>query len=72
LKVFRRWFRPGTTAFFSGFRKTCAAYDVVLILDEVQSGYGRSGKFLHTNIMISKQIICLAKEWGTVFQLVGL
>jgi acetylornithine aminotransferase len=45
----------GTTAFFQDLEKY-AAYDVVLILDEVQSGYGRSGKFLHTNIMISKQI----------------
>jgi acetylornithine aminotransferase len=49
-------FRPRYHSIFSGFRKICAAYDVVLILDEVQSGYGRSGKFLHTNIMISKQI----------------
>jgi acetylornithine/succinyldiaminopimelate/putrescine aminotransferase len=57
LKVFKEWAADqGTTAFFQDLEKICAAYDVVLILDEVQSGYGRSGKFLHTNIMISKPI----------------
>jgi acetylornithine aminotransferase len=34
----------GTTE-FSSLRKVCKANDVVLILDEVQSGFGRSGKF---------------------------
>jgi acetylornithine aminotransferase len=42
---------------------------VVLILDEVQSGFGRMGSFA-INIMISNQnIICMAKGMGTVFQL---
>jgi acetylornithine aminotransferase len=36
----------GTTN-FSSIRKV-QAHEVVLILDEVQSGFGRSGKFLHT------------------------
>uniref|UniRef100_UPI0035652073 aspartate aminotransferase family protein n=1 Tax=Lutibacter sp. TaxID=1925666 RepID=UPI0035652073 len=35
----------GTTAFFQEVQKECNENNVVFILDEVQSGYGRSGKF---------------------------
>jgi acetylornithine aminotransferase len=60
----------GTTE-FSSLEKACKANDVVLILDEVQSGFGRSGKFLHINIMTSNQILFVwQKVWVTVFQLV--
>jgi acetylornithine/succinyldiaminopimelate/putrescine aminotransferase len=66
LKVFKGGLRPGTTAFFQDLEKY-AQLDVVLILDEVQSGYGRSGKFLHTNIIYQSRYNLFGKEWGTVF-----
>ena len=31
--------------FYQGLRKLCTKYDTVLICDEIQCGYGRSGKF---------------------------
>ncbi len=33
------------TEFMQDFRKACTEHNTVLILDEIQSGYGRSGKF---------------------------
>ena len=63
----------GTTEFFQALEKICKKNDVVLILDEVQSGYGRSGKFFafqHHNI--NPDIICLAKGMGNGFPIGGI
>lgn len=63
----------GTTAFFQELEKICDQYDVVLILDEVQSGYGRSGKFFaHQHHGIKPDIICMAKGMGNGFPIGGI
>jgi acetylornithine/N-succinyldiaminopimelate aminotransferase len=63
----------GTTEFFQALEKICAKYEVVLILDEVQSGYGRSGKFFaHQYHNIKADIICLAKGMGNGFPIGGI
>ncbi|MFV8391926.1 aspartate aminotransferase family protein [Flavobacterium sp. LB2P6] len=63
----------GTTEFFQALEKMCEAYDAVLILDEVQSGYGRSGKFFaHQHHNIKADIICLAKGMGNGFPIGGI
>ena len=63
----------GTTEFFQGLEKICAQYNVVLILDEVQSGYGRSGKFFaHQHHGIKPDIICMAKGMGNGFPISGI
>ena len=63
----------GTTEFFQSLEKICAKYDVILILDEVQSGYGRSGKFFaHQHHNIKADIICLAKGMGNGFPIGGI
>jgi acetylornithine aminotransferase len=63
----------GTTEFFQALEKVCNQYDVVLILDEVQSGYGRSGKFFaHQHHGISPDIICMAKGMGNGFPIGGI
>lgn len=63
----------GTTEFFQALEKVCKKYDVVLILDEVQSGYGRSGKFFaHQYHGISPDIISLAKGMGNGFPIGGI
>lgn len=63
----------GTTAFFQALEKICDQYDVVLILDEVQSGYGRSGKFFaHQHHGIKPDIICMAKGMGNGFPIGGI
>ena len=63
----------GTTEFFQALEKICKQYDVVLILDEVQSGYGRSGKFFaHQHHNIKADIISLAKGMGNGFPIGGI
>lgn len=63
----------GTTEFFQALEKICKQYDVVLILDEVQSGYGRTGKFFaHQHHNITADIICLAKGMGNGFPIGGI
>ncbi len=63
----------GTTAFFQQLEKVCTKNEVILILDEIQSGYGRSGKFFafqHHNI--HPDIITIAKGMGNGFPIGGV
>ncbi|MCW2119663.1 aspartate aminotransferase family protein [Flavobacterium sp. 7A] len=63
----------GTTEFFQALEKVCKAHDVVLIMDEVQSGFGRSGKFFaHQFHGITPDIICMAKGMGNGFPIGGI
>jgi len=63
----------GTTDFFKGLEKLCKENGVVLILDEIQSGYGRSGKFFaHQYHGITPDIISLAKGMGNGFPIGGV
>lgn len=59
--------------FLKGLRKLCDQYGVVLILDEIQSGYGRSGKFFaHQYADIKADIITMAKGMGNGFPIGGV
>jgi acetylornithine aminotransferase len=63
----------GTTDFFQALELACEKHDVVLILDEVQSGYGRSGKFFaHQYHGIKPDIISIAKGMGNGFPIGGI
>jgi len=59
--------------FLQGLRKLCDQYGVILILDEVQSGYGRSGEFFaHQHSDIKPDLITVAKGMGNGFPIGGL
>ncbi|MFO0891235.1 MAG: acetyl ornithine aminotransferase family protein [Isosphaeraceae bacterium] len=48
--------------FLPGLRKLCDDYKVLLVLDEVQSGFGRTGKlFASEHWDVEGDIVCLAK-----------
>ncbi|MBQ9077519.1 MAG: aminotransferase class III-fold pyridoxal phosphate-dependent enzyme [Muribaculaceae bacterium] len=48
--------------FLSGVRELCDRHEAVMILDEIQSGYGRSGKFFaHQYSGVRPDIITMAK-----------
>lgn len=69
-----------TTEFFLFIAKKCKENNVVLIADEVQSGYGRSGKFFafqhHLDTARSRSvqpdIISIAKGMGNGFPVGGI
>jgi len=63
----------GTTAFFIELEKACQKRGVFLILDEVQSGYGRSGEFFaFQHHHIKPDIITTAKGMGNGFPIGGV
>jgi acetylornithine aminotransferase len=59
--------------FLKDLRKLCTKYGATLILDEVQSGYGRTGKFFaHQYADIEPDIITTAKGMGNGFPVGGV
>lgn len=62
-----------TTKFMQDLRQACTDHGTVLILDEIQSGYGRSGKFFaHQHAGIRPDIITVAKGIGNGFPMGGV
>ena len=63
----------GTTEFFGELETLCKRYGTMLILDEVQSGYGRSGKFFaFQHHGIKPDLITVAKGMGNGFPIGGV
>ncbi|BDD04230.1 aspartate aminotransferase family protein [Aureibacter tunicatorum] len=59
--------------FLKSVEELCRKYDSKLILDEVQSGYGRSGKFFSfQHAGIQPDIITIAKGMGNGFPIGGV
>lgn len=64
--------RPATIEFMQLIRKKCDEYGAVYIADEIQSGYGRSGKFFyHDYSGINVDIYTMAKGMGNGFPIGG-
>ena len=60
--------RMATADFMQGLRKACDRTGTVLICDEIQCGYGRSGKFFaHQHLGVKPDIITCAKGIGNGF-----
>ncbi len=56
---------PLTSEFLEGIQKICDEKDILLIVDEVQTGVGRTGKFLCSQYFdIKPDIVTLAKGLG--------
>lgn len=65
--------RRVTSEFFQGLRKLCTQYGTVLIADEIQCGYGRSGKFFaHQYLGAKPDLITVAKGIGNGFPMAGV
>lgn len=59
---------PAPAGFLHHLRKVCDEHGILLIIDEVQSGFGRTGKFFcfeHANV--KPDIIVMAKGLGSGF-----
>lgn len=65
--------RMATAEFMQGLRKACDAHGTVLICDEIQCGYGRSGRFFaHQHLDVKPDLITVAKGIGNGFPLSGV
>ena len=62
-----------TPEFMQGLRELCDKYDTVLICDEIQCGYGRSGKFFaHQHLGVNPDMITVAKGIANGFPMGGV
>ena len=62
-----------TSEFINGLRTLCDKYGCLLILDEIQSGYGRTGKFFaHQHYGVRADIITTAKGMANGFPIGGV
>ena len=65
--------RLATKAFAQGLQAACKKYGTILICDEIQCGYGRSGKFFaHQWLDIRPDIITVAKGIANGFPMGGV
>ncbi len=63
----------GTTHFFRQLEVLCKKFGTILILDEIQSGYGRSGQFFaFQHHGIQPDLISVAKGMGNGFPIGGV
>ena len=62
-----------TTEFLHKIQQLCNENNAVFIADEIQSGFGRSGKFFaHQNAGVTPDIISMAKGMGNGFPVAGI
>lgn len=63
---------PAVEGYFKCIRKICSQYGVLLILDEVMCGMGRTGHIFACEAdFISPDILCIAKGLGAGYQPIG-
>lgn len=64
---------PAPPQFLQGLRRICDEYDILLIADEVQTGFGRTGKcFAHEHAGIRPDMMVMAKGMGSGFPISGI
>ncbi|MBL0330729.1 MAG: aspartate aminotransferase family protein [Bacteroidetes bacterium] len=62
-----------TVSFLKKLKTECEKFGALLIVDEIQSGYGRSGKFFaHQYAEIQPDLITVAKGMGNGFPVAGV
>lgn len=58
-------YNPATIAFLKAARKKCTEHSALLVFDEIQSGYGRTGSlFAFQDLGVQPDILCMAKGMG--------
>lgn len=63
-------FVPANTRFMQGLRERADKHNLLLIMDEVQAGYGRTGKFwAHSHFDVQPDIVLTAKGLASGFPL---
>lgn len=64
---------PPPPSFLPGVRRICDEHDILLIADEVQSGFGRTGRFFALeHFEVTPDIMVMAKGLGSGFPISGI
>lgn len=64
---------PGNTRFFHGLRERADRHGILLVFDEIQTGFGRTGKFFgHQHFDVRPDVITIAKGLASGFPLSGI
>jgi 4-aminobutyrate aminotransferase len=64
---------PGNTRFFQGLRERADAHGILLVMDEIQTGFGRTGMFFgHQHFAVEPDVITMAKGLASGFPLSGI
>ncbi|ABI55845.1 aspartate aminotransferase family protein [Alkalilimnicola ehrlichii MLHE-1] len=64
---------PANTRFMQGLRERCDQHDMLMILDEVQAGYGRTGRFwAHSHFEVQPDVVVTAKGLASGMPLSGV
>lgn len=64
---------PANTAFMQGLAQRCKEHNILLIADEIQAGYGRTGKFWSLeHFGVQPDIVITAKGLASGFPLSGI
>lgn len=64
---------PAPPEFLQGLREVCDEHGIMLVIDEVQSGFGRTGKFFaHEHASVQPDIMVMAKGMGSGFPISGI
>jgi 4-aminobutyrate aminotransferase/(S)-3-amino-2-methylpropionate transaminase len=66
-------FHPAPAKLMRSLRRTCDEHGIVLVADEVQTGFGRTGKmFAMEHYDIEPDLVCVAKSMAGGFPLSGV
>ncbi len=66
-------FVVGPPEFLAGLRTVCDRYGIVLVADEVQTGFGRTGRFFAMeHAGVEPDLVCVAKSIGNGLPLSGV
>jgi 4-aminobutyrate aminotransferase len=64
---------PANTEFMAGLRERADAHGILLVLDEIQTGFGRTGKFWgHDHFGVRPDVVLIAKGLASGFPLSGI
>jgi 4-aminobutyrate aminotransferase-like enzyme len=64
---------PAAKGYLQGLRALCDKYEILMVVDEVQSGFGRSGKFFaHEYDDVTPDIMTMAKGMGSGMPISGI
>lgn len=64
---------PGNSAFFAGLRERADRHGILLVMDEIQTGFGRTGRYFgHQHFDVRPDVITIAKGIASGFPLSGI